>query len=224
MNEKKKRLVLDFKSILHDNKRTAAISIAIVLFISILKNIHDGDIQKLDAMAYWLAVEKLRNPFLTPIMEGFSYLASPVVLLAMLVIISAFAPGKSPAKCATINLVSIVVINQLLKNIVQRPRPEGYRLVSEIGYSFPSGHSMVAAAFYGFLAWLAWHYEKEKASQIIYFVVFGLLAIMVGFSRIYLGVHYASDVLGGFCISVAWLAFFTSVIAPLYLPNIKRKE
>ena len=113
--------------------------------------------------------------------------------------------------------VCVVVLNTVLKVIVQRPRPAGFRLISESGYSFPSGHSMVAMAFFGLLIWMVWRYHRRDVMRVVWCVCFGLVIAMVGISRIYLGVHYASDVLAGFCVSLIWLIFYTRVIAPAFV-------
>ena len=105
----------------------------------------------------------------------------------------------------------------MLKQIVQRPRPDGFRLIAESGYSFPSGHSMVSMAFFGLLAWMVWTYEKDRTMRLIWCALFSLVIVMVGVSRIYLGVHYASDVLAGFCVSLLWLVFYTKVVAPAFM-------
>ena len=84
-------------------------------------------------------------------MQSISELALPVVLIVMLLAVEAFAPGRRPAICAGVNLILVLVLNVVLKQIVHRPRPEGFRLIAETGYSFPSGHSMIAMAFYAVL-------------------------------------------------------------------------
>lgn len=73
---------------------------------------------------------------------------------------------------------------------------------------------MVAMAVFGLLAWYVWRYEKNPRRRAVLMVLLGFVVVMVGVSRIYLGVHYASDVLGGFCMSLIWLALYTRVIAP----------
>ena len=105
----------------------------------------------------------------------------------------------------------ITALNLLLKNIVERPRPEGYRLITETGYSFPSGHSMISAAFYGLIIYFIWKNVKDKKLKYISCTLLGILIVLIGISRIYLGVHYASDVIGGFTISIVYLIIFTSV-------------
>ena len=150
-------------------------------------------------------------------MEAFTSLASVVVLAVLAAVIAALAPGKAPGWCVAVNLVCVVVLNTVLKAIVQRPRPDGFRLISETGYSFPSGHSMVSMAFFGLLIWMVWRYHRKDVMRIVWCVVFGLVIAMVGISRIYLGVHYASDVLAGFCVSLVWLIFYVKCVAPLFV-------
>ena len=201
------------------NLRLIVLGVAVIVFIALLEDVHEGDIMRLDLAAYQLFVVKMRQPWLTPIMEAISELALPVVLLVMLLVVEAFAPGRRPGLCAAVNLLCAVGLNALLKQIVQRPRPEGFRLIAETGYSFPSGHSMVAMAFYGLLAWMVWHYEKDRFVKWLCVTGFCLGIVAVGLSRIYLGVHYASDVIAGFCVSIAWLIVYTRVFAPLFLPE-----
>ena len=147
-------------------------------------------------------------------MEGFSGLASPVTVIVMLIVVAAFAPGPSVGRLASINLVGVVAVDLIFKAIVQRPRPDGFRLVVETGYSFPSGHSMFSMAFYGLLIWLVWHYEKDKLQRWLWCALFSGVIIMIGISRIYLGVHYATDVIGGFSLALVWLVLFTKLMVP----------
>lgn len=118
----------------------------------------------------------------------------------------------------------IFLSNQLLKNIVARPRPEGFRLVEESGYSFPSGHSMVSMAFYGFIVY--WIFEKVKNPYLKWssMIAISFIIIAIGLSRIYLGVHYASDVIAGFCISISYLILFTNLIKGKVIESNVEKE
>lgn len=103
------------------------------------------------------------------------------------------------------NLILALALNQVMKAIVQRPRPEGFRLTEDSGFSFPSGHSMIAMAFFGLLVWFVWRYEKDRVRRALIIVALCVIIAMIGISRIYLGVHFASDVIGGFCLSLVWL-------------------
>lgn len=208
----------EFLEMVKHNRRVLVIGLALLAFLAVLMDVKGDDIARIDSYAYVFFVLHLRRPWLTPIMEAISSLASPVILAAMLLVVEAFAPGRRPGVCAAVNLVLVVGINQVLKEIVHRPRPdESLRLVSEVGYSFPSGHSMVSMAFYGLLLWMVWRYEKDRVVKWMCCAGFGILILMVGMSRVYLGVHYASDVLAGFCVSVIWLAAYTKVAVPILL-------
>lgn len=207
------------------NKRIVILAACAIVFVALLEDVLEGDLSRIDSAAYALIVERLRADWLTPIMEAISALATPVSLVVLLLVIVAFAPGKRPGACAAVNLVLVFLLNQALKFAIQRPRPDGFQLAVEQGFSFPSGHSMVAMAFFGLLVWMVWRYEADRATRIGCAVAFSAVIVLVGVSRIYLGVHYASDVLAGFCVSLAWLAIYTRVAAPLFLgPTPGRKD
>lgn len=92
----------------------------------------------------------------------------------------------------------------LIKFLEARPRP-GAALVAESSFSFPSGHATVAAALYGFIIYFLWKNLKSDFWR-WFFLIFGLvLILLIGFSRLYLGVHYLSDVLGGYLVGAVWL-------------------
>lgn len=204
-------------AIMFKQKRTIIIAICAIVFIALLEDVLEGDLITLDLLAHAFFVENLRADWLTPTMESISALATPVSLLVLLLVIVAFAPGKRPGFFCALNLVLVVALNLLIKEIVQRPRPADINLVIETGFSFPSGHSMVAMAFFGLLVWLVWKYEKDRTMRYACCAGLSLVILLIGISRIYLGVHYASDVLAGFCVSLAWLALYTSVAGPLLL-------
>ncbi|HIR43399.1 MAG TPA: phosphatase PAP2 family protein [Candidatus Aphodovivens avicola] len=207
------------------NKRIVILAACAIVFVALLEDVLEGDLSRIDSAAYAVIVERLRADWLTPVMEAISALATPVSLVVLLLVIVAFAPGKRPGACAAVNLVLVFLLNQALKFAIQRPRPDGFQLAVEQGFSFPSGHSMVAMAFFGLLVWMVWRYEPDRATRIGCAAAFSAVIVLVGVSRIYLGVHYASDVLAGFCVSLAWLAIYTRVAAPLFLgPAPGRKD
>lgn len=109
------------------------------------------------------------------------------------------------------NVIIVTILNQLLKIVFMRPRPEIMRLIEEQGYSFPSGHSMVSTAFYGLLIYLIYKNVKNKYIKYTLCTILSILILIIGLSRIYLGVHYASDVIGGVCFSIAYLIIFINV-------------
>lgn len=76
---------------------------------------------------------------------------------------------------------------------------------------------MVAMAFFGLLAWFVWRYEKNRWMRNLLVIAFSIVILMIGISRVYLGVHYASDVLAGFCVSLVWLTLYTRLAVPVFL-------
>lgn len=199
------------------NRRTIIVAVCAIVFVTLLEDVLEGDLMRIDQAAYALVVEGLRSDWLTPFMEAFSTLAEPLTLIALWLMIAAFAPGRRPGACCALNLVLVVALNQALKFAIQRPRPEGFALAVETGFSFPSGHSMAAMAFFGLLVWIVWSYRQDRLVRWSCVAAFSAIIVMIGLSRIYLGVHYASDVIGGFCVSLAWLALYTRLVAPLFL-------
>lgn len=90
------------------------------------------------------------------------------------------------------------IVNLIVKRIIGRNRPDKIKwLVVEKGYSFPSGHTMIAIAFYGLVMYFITKSNIKKSSKILLTIILSLLIILIGLSRIYLGVHYFSDVIGG---------------------------
>ncbi len=205
------------RGLIRANRLLILAALALVVFALLLEDVLAGEVMRLDKMAYALIVERLRAPFVTPVMEAFSALGTVPVLLTLLLVIAAFAPGRSPERFCALNLALVVLVNVCLKALVRRPRPEGFRLASASGFSFPSGHSMVAMAFFGLIVWFVWRYETDRRRRDLLTVALSLVILMVGVSRVYLGVHYASDVLAGFCASFIWLVLYTRIAAPLLL-------
>ena len=203
------------------NRRTLLVLACLGIFLFLMVEVLEGEAMRIDQLAYWAIVENLRADWLTPIMEAFSALATPMVLVGMLLVIAAFAPGRRPGWFCTVNLALAALLNVVLKAIVQRPRPEGFRLAVETGFSFPSGHSMAAMAFFGLIVWMVWRYERDRGQRLLLTGAFSFIIVMIGVSRVYLGVHYASDVIGGFCASLIWLAAYTRLAAPVFLGEPK---
>ena len=119
--------------------------------------------------------------------------------------------GKKTFKYISINLATVTLLNQGLKLLFQRPRPE-LNIIAATGYSFPSGHSMVSMAFYGFLVYMLLKTNHSNKYKIIGSILLFMIILMIGFSRIYLGAHYVTDVLAGFALGIIYLVIFTFII------------
>ena len=187
-------------------------AVCIILFVAIAEDVLEKEIMKIDVISYNFFIEKLRTPLLTCFMNFITKFGNATVLIALCVISFIVIKEKIVSLCITGNLIIITLINQLLKFIVQRLRPDGYRLIFESGYSFPSGHSMISVAFFGFLIYLIYKFVKNKNVRCLLYIILVSLILLICMSRIYLGVHYASDVIAGAIISIAYLVVFVRIV------------
>ena len=199
--------------IILNNKRWIIVFIALLVFFALLEDVFEKEILIVDTLVYKFAVEFLRNDILTVIMKAITNFGNAIPILLISIIIIVNSQDKKVPIWIILNLFFATVLNQILKYIVQRNRPEGYRLIDESGYSFPSGHSMVSTAFYGFLIYLVIKKVKNKHLKDFLVILLGTLIVLIGFSRVYLGVHYASDVIAGFFISIAYLILFITIMS-----------
>jgi len=104
-------------------------------------------------------------------------------------------------------------LDQIMKLLFDRPRPEPFfGLASPITHSFPSGHAMVSCCFFGVLAMILAAREPSRARRISIFAAAAILVALMGFSRVYLGFHYPTDVLAGYAAAVVWLAVVRAVL------------
>lgn len=117
------------------------------------------------------------------------------------------------------------VLNSIVKVMFDRARPViGTPVIQAEGYSFPSGHAMLAICFYGALIYLSFRYIKNKNLRIISYVFFSIFILLIGLSRVYLGVHYPSDILGGFSLGAFWLGLCILLYRLFPLKSLNLKE
>lgn len=195
------------------NKKATYIGILSLALIVLIILIKTNLITTFDAAVYNLLTMHM-NESLTSIAKAITFLGQDkfIIFVLILVLIISFILKK--IKTGAIVVLFLIIthtINYIIKIIFQRPRPEILRLIEENGFSFPSGHTMAATALYGILIYLILKSELNKNLKIISASILSLMAFSVGLSRIYLGVHYASDVLGAFLISIILLLILISI-------------
>ena len=199
------------KSILKENKRWILALFCVIIFLDLLEDVLNNEIMNFDSIVYNFIISFKSNS-LTNIFKFITFFGSSIPLISICIISFLFIKNKKIPIYISVNLVVTAISNFLLKNIIRRNRPVGYRLVEETGFSFPSGHSMASMAFYGLIIYLVFKYVKNKYTKIALCTFLSILIVSIGISRIYLGVHYASDVLAGFMISLLYLTLFTHLI------------
>lgn len=164
-------------------------------------------INTIDTTIYELIIKLMSNG-MTNFMLFMSHLGSAITLIVLTIAFILLLKNKTNSKFIAINLALVFIINRILKLGVARPRPEVLKIVQESGYSFPSGHTMVATGFYGFLIYLVYKNIKDKKIKYPLVAMLFVLILLIGISRIYLGAHYTTDVIGGWIIGAVYLAFF----------------
>ena len=151
---------------------------------------------------------------MTNVMQFITFFSDPIWCILLSCLIVLLVKNKKISKAFLLNLICVFLLNYLLKIIFARSRPIDINLIVETGFSFPSGHAMISLGIYGFLIYLLLSSGKNKISKIIGTASLILLIFLIGISRIYLGVHYATDVIAGFIISASYLLLFIRFIYP----------
>ncbi|MEC0174775.1 phosphatase PAP2 family protein [Paenibacillus favisporus] len=169
------------------------------------------------------AVQGMENEGLTRIMRGFTFLGSSLVATLLSVIAFLFLwlvlRHRKELLMFLLSVGGSEIWNVIIKNWMQRQRPNTHRLIEISGFSFPSGHSMAAFALYGTLTYLLWRHIPALAGRIAMIVIGVALTLLIGISRIYLGVHYPSDVFGGYLASATWLMLSIYIFEKYWKPR-----
>lgn len=213
MKEKSKEFIIK-------NLKWIILFICLIGFLALAEDVFHKEIMKGDIIGYKIISTFLISDFTTPIAKFITNFGGAIFLIILTITLFILIKNKKIGLSIILNLIVITGLNQILKYILQRPRPTEYRLIEETGFSFPSGHSMVSMAFYGYLIYLIYKYVKNKDLKLISIVLLSILICSIGISRIYLGVHYTSDVLGGFLISLSYLIVYTLIVNRYLLEDI----
>lgn len=169
-------------------------------------------------------VATFRDAGITKIFIFFTYLGNWQIIIGLsivAVVILGLLRKKREIIFLLAALISGEVIKELLKFLIHRPRPDiSFSLISENGYAFPSGHAVMSVIFYGAIVYFIYKLCKKTRQKIILLTGLATLIILIGLSRIYLGVHWASDIVGGWLIGLSILAFFIAVFERLKRPTL----
>ena len=156
------------------------------------------------------AFQAQEAPYITSVMKFFTEIGSTKIVVILCLFIIFFLYKVLHHRLELLLFIGVVVgspiLNLLLKEIFQRARPDLHRLIEIGGYSFPSGHAMNAFTVYGILTFLLWRHIFNRSGRTMLLLFSSIFIIMIGVSRIYLGVHYPSDIIGGYFASGFWLA------------------
>jgi undecaprenyl-diphosphatase len=194
-------------------------ALAFLAFVRITRELIEGDVSAVDR-AVLLAVTRTRTPWLTIAAIDVTALGSItlVVLFSTFTLVVLFALRD---RLGALQLLAASagagMLTLLTKNVIERIRPEeAQQLIVVSGFSYPSGHSVSTSALYLTIAIIGGRYIQHSGARVAIFLAVSAVVILVGTSRIYLGVHYATDVVSGISLGTAWAlvlaGFFTTLV------------
>ncbi len=177
-----------------------------LLFVDIAKDtLFDKQLLLLDSEISQF-LYSFRTPLLTQIMLFASFLGADFILVISTIIVILFSWKKHRYESVLFSIMLIfgVLLNVFLKQIFQRPRPTIDPLFDLTTYSFPSGHAMNSLVFYLTLAYFTYHFTRSMKKAFIAMCIALVIIGLIGMSRIYLGVHYPTDVAAGYIAGLLW--------------------
>lgn len=178
-------------------KNILSIIIPIVLFTCIAILVKSGFSLKYELEIYRYMM-KLNSELLTNMFKIITNLVSPIVIIIVCFLLLLFKDTRKVVGIPVLLSVGLaIILNTILKLLFSRQRPDVLRMVKETGYSFPSAHAMISFAMYFMIIYIV--LEKIKNPKIKYLIscILVVVACLICFSRVYLGVHYVCDVVAG---------------------------
>jgi undecaprenyl-diphosphatase len=196
-----------------DASRSLIVSLAcsafsLILFAWLSEEVFEGDLRRFD-FGVRMKVHELFSPQLTKFMQDMTFLGSIGFLTTLFAILVAvwLAKGmKRPAVWLMIAVGGSLILDVSLKLSFHRTRPASFVGAVPLTYSFPSGHALSSFCFYGVLAGLLCARIQSRAIRILIWTASAALVLAIGLSRIYLGVHYPTDVIAGYIAAAAWVS------------------
>jgi undecaprenyl-diphosphatase len=187
-----------------------------------------------------------RSPGLNTLIETITYCGNTASIITLILLLLALPKTRVPYGLPVFAAgVLTTVIKVIVKTAVARPRPDAvYFLVQESGYSYPSGHSITSVAVYGILAWLLWYYHKPAVQAALHLpgaaanaggaagmsgrdralmILCAFLAFAIGLSRIYVGVHHPTDILGGWLAGIATALLILAAVVHMVNTGVTAK-
>ncbi len=194
-------------------KSTVLLLAFLLVFIICANQVKENQLQQFDFMVIEFVQSRI-SQVLTVWMKAITFFGGKAWLVPAL-LVSSIAVAFFKKRYGIYLFLTTgtgALLNALLKQWFQRERPNFYTLITQGGYSFPSGHSMSSFIFYISLAIVLAKISRWKSVDVVITILFVCLVFAIGISRIYLGVHFPSDVLAGFAAGGFWVCFCTIVL------------
>lgn len=187
-------------------KRGVIFAAGLVLFVLLTIVMVTGNLQWFDdPIREW--VYSIRNPALTEVLKVITYMGNWQTITLLCIVLLLFRKTRLRYGVpVSAGAIFVTIFNRIIKLIFKRPRPEeSLHLIEEGGYSFTSGHSITSMVVFGLLIYLVRKYVKNRKAANILTAALAVPWIFIGLSRIYMGVHFPSDVLAGWALGAAVL-------------------
>lgn len=198
---------------------------ALIIFIYAIRMVFIKENSAFDENAF-KAITPLINRGLTSFMVAVTFLGKHDLLIPLnFILIFFFIYRKQKwfaTRIAALSLSSVLLMFTL-KLFFQRARPDLPVIGDVGGYSFPSGHALMSVVFYGLFIHMIWHEVKTKWFRIVLIVILSILIVLIAFSRVYLRVHYASDVIAGIAVGFIWLVLSLNIIQRIEKRYVARR-
>jgi undecaprenyl-diphosphatase len=192
-------------------KQVITFSLMIGIFVFFAVTFNTTWIEQFDAVV-GDGIRTMRGDFLTSIFIFITDLGEflPILIIGLIFVLFGVFVLKLRWKVLIVAVAVLCswVSNALLKLVFVRARPTVEHLSFADGYSFPSGHAMVSTTFYGILGYILWQYFKEKGMPVLarcIYIFTIVWIVLMGVTRVYLGVHFPSDIIAGTALGYAWL-------------------
>ena len=198
---------------------------ALVIFIYEIRMVFIRESTDFDDRVF-NSIKPYINEGLTSIMLVITFLGKHDLLIPMNFVLIAFFIYRKErwfaTRIAALSLSSLLLMFSL-KFLFQRNRPQQQLIDDVSGYSFPSGHALISVVFYGLFIHMIWHEVKTKWLRTLLIIILGILIVLIAFSRIYLRVHYASDVIAGIAVGFIWLVLSLRIVQRIEKRFISRR-
>ena len=188
--------------------------LALIIFIYAIRMVFIVEKTDFDQHVFSMIAPYI-NPGLTSFMSFITFLGKHDLLIPLNILLILFFIYRKErwfaTRIAALSLSSLLLMFTL-KLFFQRARPDLPVIGDVSGFSFPSGHALISVVFYGLFIHMAWHEVKTKWLRNVLIVLLSILILLIAFSRVYLRVHYASDVIAGIAVGFIWLVLSLNII------------
>lgn len=212
---------MEGKMISEKGKRYMLAAAAVLAILAGFITYQVGVVYGTEALTVDLSIQKaffsLRGPVLNSIVIAITHLSDTVTIVAFCAVLLVLPNRKQYGVPLSLAALGGLAFYKPMKHIFLRARPDvALHLVEQGGFSFPSGHSVTSVIFYGLSIYLLSKHCKNQSLRKVLTVICGFLALSIGPSRIYVGVHWPTDVLAGWCIGGAVLLVSICILERIY--------